>query len=113
MSPIKIEAINYNECIYTPSISRELCGKKRLRYESCYSIGWEKSTPKMFEQWEEQKDQIYYHDHPSPINHYEQYAKQEKEDDDIEELDRNPRIHTARSERRLKRLSVKVRDFVF
>lgn len=113
MSPIKIETIKYNQCIDTPSINRELCGKKRLRYESCYSSGWENSTPRMYEQWEEQKDQIYYHDHPSPINHYEQYAKQEEEDDDIEESDGNPGIRTARSERGLKRLSVKVRDLVF
>lgn len=114
MSPINIEAIKYNPCIDTPTINRELCGKKRLRYESCYSSGWENSTPRLYEQCEQVKEQLYYHAQPSPINHYEQYAKQEDdEDDDGEESDGNPGIRTARSERGLKRLSVKVRDLVF
>ena len=114
MSPINIEAIKYNPCIDTPSINRELCGKKRLRYESCYSSGWENCTPRLYEQWEDGKERIYYQPAQIPVNPYEQYENREQdENEEDQESDMNPGIKTARSERGLKRLSVKVRDLVF
>lgn len=94
-----------NGVVYSPS---------KLRYESLGSSGSERSTPHLYEQNEESKNTPYYPRQNSPCNAYKEYRRQEVEEEEgDEESENNPGIRTARSERGLKRLSVKVRDLVF
>jgi hypothetical protein len=94
-----------NSVIYSPS---------KLRYESLGSSDSERSTPHLYEQEEESKNTPYYPRQNSPCNVYNEYRRQEAEEEELEEeSENNPGIRTARSERGLKRLSVKVRDLVF
>lgn len=132
-----------NETLDSQAIYDELCGKKRsrtsfmniphsgivqdaqmqhsiiyspskLRYESCGSSGSQRSTPHLYEHEEESKHTPYYRHQNSPCNAYDEYRRQEAEEEDMEEeTENNPGNRTARSERGLKRLSVKVRDLVF
>ena len=119
-APVK----HFNDTIESNPINKEICGKKRLHYESCYSSESAHSTPKLYEEVEQEKQPSCpgtqgqyksYHSEPeSPVNVYEKfYHQQEEEEEQDEIVENNPGIRIARSERGLKRLSVKVRDLVY
>jgi hypothetical protein len=133
----------FNESIDSQMIYEELCGKKRakvlypqvlpslaandislihsavfspskIRYGSYCSSQSDYETPHMYEGCNEQKPNIHYTPHHAKEQKSEEYKyEEEPEEEQDDETENNPGIRTARSERGLKRLSVKVRDLVF
>lgn len=134
---------HFNESIDSQMIYEELCGKKRakvlypqilsnlgandisliqsavfspskIRYGSYCSSESDYETPHMYEGCNEQKSKINYAPHRLKGQESEEYKyAEEPEEEQDDETENNPGIRTARSERGLKRLSVKVRDLVF
>lgn len=68
----------------------------------------------MYEEVEDNKSNHYYERAPTRSNLIDRYDEQnDSESDDCDDYENNPGIRTARSERGLKKLSVKVRDLVY
>lgn len=105
---------HFNDTLDSQLVSREFSGKRRLHYEAFYSSGSPNSTPHLYEPEAEGKQASYSSEPDSPVNVYDEYRRQEEAEEDQEEgTENNPGVRTARSERGLKRLSVKVRDLVY
>lgn len=103
------------ENLHSASFTQKLVySPSKVRYASSHSSISERSTPRLYEQSEDTKNEHYYQPNHANCNVYDEYRRAEAEegeqDDDTEN---NPGIRTARSERGLKRLSVKVRDLVY
>ena len=94
-----------NSLIYSPS---------KIRYEPCTPEQSSPETPHLHEKSEEPQASQFQpklHSGRNLSRSYQQVA--ESEDEEEAESENNPGIKTTRSERGLKRLSVKVRDLVF
>ena len=89
-----------------------ICSPSKVRRVIDYSHESSHETPHLYEKEEEVKE-AYYHPTKARRNLMDQYGKEGESESENEEVEDNPGIRTARSERGLKRLSVKVRDLVF
>jgi hypothetical protein len=93
-----------NSVVFSPS---------KIRYEPCYSSESNYDTPHLYEEGTNKDKSLYqsqsHNNHDYESGRYEE----DQEDDQDDDTENNPGIRTARSERGLKRLSVKVRDLVY
>lgn len=107
----KLESVKFNVITESPLI-RGYCQKSRNRFEEFHSADWGYSTPHLYRECEV-NEQPYFNEPQVALQQYDQCMEEDSEEEDEDDNEDEAIAPTARSDRGLKRLSIKVKNLVF